>query len=142
MSTQTTKTMSTTLANESETPNCTHTDSNVTNATISEQFEKLKQLFLIDDTVKTFEKSLRLLFILIRESITLIWLVFCWGIVALNWVGVHARQVSQGFKSWLKAFHAVDEHKSKKDIAAEIARNAMQNLVVKAKKQIGLQDNL
>jgi hypothetical protein len=142
MSTQTIKTMHTTLANGSETPNHTHTDSNAKNTTIAEQFDKLKQLFLVDDTVKTFEKSVRLLFTLIRESITLIWLVFCWGIVALNWVGVHARQVAQGLKSWLKAFHAVDEHKSKKDIAAEIAQNAMQNLVVKAKKQIGLQDNL
>jgi hypothetical protein len=141
MSAETEKLMSSTIANEPEVLNHDNTDSNIVNTPIAEQFDKLKQIFLVNDTAKTFEQSLRLLFILIRESMILIWLALCWGVVALNWANVHLKQIGQGAKSWWNAFQEVDQHKSKMDIATEIVQNTMQNLVAKAKKQVGLQDN-
>jgi hypothetical protein len=141
MSTQTTKTIPSKLTDESATLNHENNNSNIANTPITEQFNKLKQLFLVNDTARTFEKSLRLLFVLIRESMILIWLSICWGVVALNWVGAHSTQIGQGVKDWWNAFHAGDPHKSKMDIATETVQNAMQKLVVNAKKQVGLQDN-
>lgn len=141
MSVQTAKTISSKLADESELLNHENNSSNITNTPVGEQFNKLKQLIVFNDTGRTIEKSLRLLFALSRELMILIWLVVCWGIVAVHWVGTHSTQMGQGIKDWWKAFHEVELHQSKMDIVTEAAQNVMQNLVAKAKKQISLQDN-
>jgi hypothetical protein len=141
MSAQTAKTISSKLVDEFKFSNHENNSSTITSTSISEQFNKLKQLVVVNDTARTFKKSLRLLFVLIRESMILIWLAVCWGIVAVHWVGTYSTQMGQGVKNWWKAFHEIDSHQSKMDIAAEVAQNAMQNLVSKAKKQIGIQDN-
>jgi hypothetical protein len=134
--------MSTTHTNDPKVSKHDTTDSIMTNDSIAQQFDKLKQLFLVNDTAKTFEKSLHLLFILAKESMILIWLALCWVVVALSWVSVHSTQIVHSVKGWWSAFHDVNPHKSKIDIAAETVQNTMQSLVSKAKKQVGLRDNL
>jgi hypothetical protein len=133
--------MSTTRANDPKTSNHDVTNSILVSDSITQQFDKLKQLFFVNDTAKTFEKSLHLFFVLTKESMILIWLALCWVIVAVSWVSAHSTQIVHGVKGWWSAFHEVDPHKSKMDIAIETIQNTMQSLVLQAKKQVGLQDN-
>jgi hypothetical protein len=128
-------------AKESENLNHVTSNSDMANHSVAQQFDKLKQLFLVDDTLKTFEKSLHLLFVLIKESIILTWVALCWGIVALNSLGVHSVQLGQEVKAWRNSLQEEAQNKSKIEILTEIARDLARNLVVKARKQIRLHEH-
>lgn len=137
--------MSNTIINEATAVNQDATNSEVTDTPIVQQFKKLQQMFLVHDTATTFSKSLGLLFVLIRESMILAWLALCWGIVGLSLVGNTAKQMIQGFKDWWNKLHELGQHQSTTEIATETAQSffsksqhVVQNLVVEAKKQVGL----
>ncbi len=139
--------MSNTIINAATVVNQDTTNSKVTNTPIVQQFKKLQQMFLVHDTATTFGKSLGLLFVLIRESMILAWLALCWGIVGLSLAGNTGKQMFQGLKNWWNRLHELGQHQSTTDLATETAQsffsksqNVLQNLVVEAKKQVGLQD--
>jgi hypothetical protein len=139
--------MSNTLINESTVIDRDTTDANAADTPIVEQFKKLQQMFVMNDTATTFGKSLGLLFVLIRESMVLAWLVLCWGVVGLSLAGNTVKQIFQGFKGWWNRLHELGQHQSTTDIATETAQSFFsksqhiaQNLVAEAKKQVGLQD--
>jgi len=139
--------MSNTLINESTVVDRNKTDANASATPIVEQFKKLQQMFVMNDTATTFGKSLGLLFVLIKESMILAWLALCWGIVGLSLAGNTAKQMIQGLKDWWNKLHELGQHQSTTDIATETAQSffsksqhVVQNLVVEAKKQVGLQD--
>jgi hypothetical protein len=139
--------MSNTLINESTVVDRDATDANLAGTPIVEQFKKLQQMFVMNDTATTFGKSLGLLFVLIKESMILAWLALCWGIVGLSLAGNTAKQMIQGLKDWWNKLHELGQHQSTTDIATETAQSffsksqhVVQNLVVEAKKQVGLQD--
>lgn len=104
-------------------------------------------MFLINEPATTFGKSLGLLFALIKESMILVWLVLCWGIVGLSLAGGNIKPTYQGLTDWWNRLHELRQHQSTKDIATEAAQsfvsksqNIIQNIVVEAKKQVGWQD--
>jgi hypothetical protein len=139
--------MSNTLINESTVANRNTTDSKATDTPIVQQFKKLQQMFVMNDTATTFGKSLGLLFVLLKESMILAWLALCWGIVGLSLAGNTAKQMFWGLQDWRNKLHELGEHQSTTDIATETAQSffskgqhVVQNLVVEAKKQVGLQD--
>jgi hypothetical protein len=139
--------MSNTLINESTVVDRDATNANLADTPIVEQFKKLQQMFVMNDTATTFGKSLGLLFVLIKESMILAWLALCWGIVGLSLAGNTAKQMIQGLKDWWNKLHELGQHQSTTDIATETAQSffsksqhVAQNLVVEAKKQVGLQD--
>jgi hypothetical protein len=139
--------MSNTLINESTVVDRDATNANLADTPIVEQFKKLQQMFLMNDTATTFGKSLGLLFVLVKESMILAWLALCWGIVGLSLAGNTAKQMIQGLKDWWNKLHELGQHQSTTDIATETAQSffsksqhVAQNLVVEAKKQVGLQD--
>jgi hypothetical protein len=111
------------------------------NAPIVTKFNQLKQIFLNNDTAETFSKSFHLLFVLIKESMILIWLLLCWSIVALSWISDRAKQIYQGVLGWWNTLHAAEQYSSKVDIATETVQNGIQKLVAKAKKQVGLSES-
>jgi hypothetical protein len=110
------------------------------NTSIVTKFNQLKQIFLNNDTAETFSKSFHLLFVLIKESMILIWLLLCWSIVALSWVSDRTKQIYQGVLGWWNTLHAAEQYSSKVDIATETVQNGIQKLVAKAKKQVGLSE--
>lgn len=111
------------------------------NTSIVTKFNQLKQIFLNNDTAETFSKSFHLLFVLIKESMILLWLLLCWSIVALSWVSDRAKEIYQGVLDWWNTLHAAEQYSSKADIAAETVQNGIQKLVAKAKKQVGLSEH-
>jgi biopolymer transport protein ExbB/TolQ len=117
------------------------------NTPIVEQFNKLKQVFLVNDTATTFSKTVQLLFALGKEAMVLIWLVICWGIVALSLVSEKVKQLSQRLTIRWNEFQDLRQHQSMADIAPKTAQSifstgeqTVQNLVAEAKKQVGFQN--
>ncbi len=104
---------------------------------IANQFQKLKELFLLKDTAKTFTKSLQLLFIVFKESMILIWLSLCWCIVALSLLGDGVIQTTKRINNWWSSLSSPDT--SKKEVAITTFKGAIHSLISKAKKQVGLQ---
>ncbi len=132
-----------TSINQSTTENTMNTSSDQatikaeSSMNISEQFTKLKDLFLLQDTGKTFIKSLRLLFIVIKESMILMWLALCWCVVGISLMGSKTTQASEKIVSW---WHSLsNQNKSTKEVAATTLRQAAQSIISKARKQVGLQ---
>jgi uncharacterized membrane protein len=138
--------MSNTLIDETKAVSNDTADFNSTNTPIVEQFNKLKQMFLVNDTVPTLSKSLLLLSVLLKEVAVLFWLALCWGIVALS-LGVETvTQIAQRFNGWRNRLYEVGQHQSFKDIAPITAQSIFSNgkqtiqaLVAQARKQVGFQ---
>jgi hypothetical protein len=107
-------------------------------SSITAQVNQLKQIFSNNNAAETFSKSFHLLFVLIKESTILIWLLLCWCIVALSWSGDRANQMYRGVLGWWKALQTANQYSSKVDLATETVQNSIQNIVAKAKKQLGL----
>lgn len=104
---------------------------------ISNQFNKLKEFFLLKDTAKTFFKSLQLLFIVLKESMILIWLSLCWCVVALSLLGDRVIQAAKSINAWWSSLS--NQNISKKEVAVSTFQDAIHSLISKAKKQVGLQ---
>jgi hypothetical protein len=124
------------------------TESNVYKTPITEQFNKLQQLLTVNDTAKTFGTSLQLLFSLIKESMILIWLALCWGIVALSWLGNNTQQLGGKLKGYWNLAKEFSQHPKKQDIANKTiqfsfdkSKSALQQVVSEAKKQVGFQED-
>jgi hypothetical protein len=111
---------------------------------IIEQFNKLKEIVLVNNTATTFANSLHLLLILIKESMILAWLALCWGIVALSLTGEQLKWLTQHLKHWWQHLNEVGQQKSATDMAQAFtakSQHVFQKLVVEARKQVGLQDH-
>ncbi|PZD71833.1 hypothetical protein C1752_04566 [Acaryochloris thomasi RCC1774] len=104
---------------------------------ISDQFKKLKELFLLKDTGKTFAKSLQLLFFVLKESTILVWLTLCWCVVGISLIGNSVTQTAKRLSCWWSSLSS--QKKSKKEVLATTIRHAMSSLISKARKQVGLQ---
>lgn len=138
--------MSNSIMHESEVIN--QSANNASKTPIFEQFNKLKQLWMVNDTVKIFGTSLQLLFSLIRESTILIWLAICWGIVVLSYFSDPAQQIGARLKSGWNVFKELRKYPSRQEFATQLIQStfykskcSLQNLVVEVKKQVGLKDS-
>jgi hypothetical protein len=137
-STQESKTVSNSLNSESQ--KSEHESANFNNTPIAEQVKKMKDLLVVNDTANTFSKSARLLFVLAKESAILLWLTLCWGVVALSWVADGAKQLQPKLQEWWRSLKSFGQRESKVELATGTLQTAVQNLVVKAKKQVGVSE--
>ncbi len=107
---------------------------------LAEQVIKMKELLVVNDTANTFSKSFRLLFLLLKEAAVLVWLALCWGVVALSWIGDGAKQIGPKLQIVWTSLKALGQRESKVELATGTMQNAIQTLVVKAKKQVGVSE--
>lgn len=125
----------------------TSPNSNAFNNPVAEQFQKLKQMVFTKDTARSLGQSLRLIFVVIRESLVLAWLALCWAIVAMSWLTTKTKQTSQTLKDNWTTFQESHQNQSASEIATETgksvlnsSKSAIDRIVVEAKKQVGLNE--
>jgi hypothetical protein len=120
----------------------THT----TNPTLA-QLNKLQQLVFTRDTAITFTQSLRLLFVLVKESLVLLWLGLCYGLVAAGWLMSKVFHLGGNTKIWVNSIQEASREQSVSEIATEVGKTVLTSskvtfdqVMTQAKKQVGLLD--
>lgn len=127
----------------SQTPTAVHTN----NPTVA-QLNKLQQLIFTRDTAITFTQSIRLLFMLLKESLILLWLGLCYGFVATGWLISRTIHLGGNTKTWVNSLQEASREQSVPEVATEIGKTVLTNskatldrAMNQAKKQVGLLDN-
>ena len=115
---------------------------------MKEQIKTIKQIFLVDETAHTFSKSFQLLFRLVKESLILIWLSLCWGIVAITWMLDRGKATRYQVEQLYEKICTFSQNRTKKEVIVDAtqtlsnkSQNTLKTMVIKAKKQVGLQDS-
>jgi hypothetical protein len=123
------------------------TDSSAISSPLNTQIRKLKQLLFTKDTATNLGESLRILFALLKETLMLIWLALCWGIVAIAWLATKTTQAGQTANNWWVTLQEARQHQTASDIAIGIGKSVLntskalvKQILTKAKKQVGLSD--
>jgi hypothetical protein len=122
--------------------------SNLSNNPISSQVEKLRQVVLQRDTIESFQQSIGLLFTVLRETALLLWLVLCFSIVALTWLGEKAITSGRSLKIGLTELQENSRGQDPGELLSNTSRSvlltsrsAASYLVTQAKQQVGLSDD-
>ncbi len=120
-------------------------DSSTMNSPVSGQVEKLKNLLFAKDTAKTLGQSLSLIVVVVRESLVLAWLAFCWAIVAISWLGQKTVKGGQSIRSLYVSLQESNQNRTASDIASEAgkslidqSKNTVDRIVETAKQQVGI----
>lgn len=120
-------------------------DSDTLNSPISEQLAKLKGLLFAKDTATTLGQGLNLIFVVVRESLVLAWLAFCWAIVAVSWIGQKSIQGGQSARNLYTSLQESHQNQTASDIASEAGKSLLDQskitfnrVVTTAKQQVGL----
>jgi hypothetical protein len=126
----------------------TTSESSSSNSPISSQVEKLRQVILQRDTIDSFQQSLGLLFTVLKETTLLLWLVLCFSIVALTWLGEKAIALGRSLKTGLIELQENSRGQAPAEILSSTSRSVLLSsqsvanyLVTQAKQQVGLSDD-
>ncbi|MBL1176288.1 hypothetical protein [Pantanalinema sp. GBBB05] len=130
----------------SSTPSSPRVDNG--NRPLTEQVDKLRGILLRKDTAETLGQGLGLLFSVVKETMVLLWLAFCWCIVAIAWLGNKTTQAGQQAKQQWTTFQESTQDRTPSDIAAETSKTVlnssktvMEQILTTAKKQVGILDD-